>query len=145
MKSRNLKSNTTELAILVFFIAGVFSIIMYLISQRDPDYPIDSDKFIEFIEVNKPIIVDLRESNEITQYPLNYQPLIHYPFLELQKDISKLNLEISKTYLFVCTDGNRARLINSNFSAKGIITYYLKDGLWGVPQKQLEQLKEMTD
>lgn len=145
MKSPNLKSNIIDLAILVVFIAGVFSIIMYLIGQRDPDYPVNSDKFIEFIETNKPIIVDLRESNEIAENPLFYQPLIHYPFLDLQKDVSRLNLELSKTYLFVCTDGNRARLINSYFSAKGIVTYYLKDGLWGVPRKQLKQLQGMTD
>ena len=141
MKLKNIKSNLIDLIILGFFIIGMFSIVTYLIGQRDPDYPVNSNKFIEFIEANKPIIIDLREYNEISNNTLKYQPLLHYPFLDLQKDISKLNIDSSQTYLFVCTDGNRSRLITSSLSAKGITAYYLKDGLWGVPDRQLKQLK----
>lgn len=136
-----MKSKLIDLAILIFFCASVASIVFYLLGERTHDNVISSQNFFEYVSKNRPVIIDLRESNEISRFPLSYQPIIHYPFLELQKDISLLNIDSTHSYLLVCNDGNRSRLISSYLASHGITAYYLQNGLWGIPEKQIERLR----
>lgn len=117
----------------------------FLLGERTSDYPISSRDFLAFVKREKPVIIDLRETDEIKKLPIFYRPMIHYPFLELQQDMSLLHIDSTLTYLLVCTDGNRSRLVASLLSSRGIIVPYLRDGLWGVPHEQLDFFREKID
>jgi rhodanese-related sulfurtransferase len=138
----NKKSNLLDVLALLFFLLGTTLIVEFLLGERTSDYPISSKDFLTFVQTQKPIIIDLRESDEIAKSPIFYQSVIHYPFLELQQDMSRLDIDSTLTYLLVCTDGNRSRLIASFLSSRGIIVPYLQDGLWGVPSEQLRFFRE---
>jgi len=139
MKSDRLKSNLLDLAILVFAVMAIALVVAYLIGERTSDFSIPSDKFMTFLETQNPIIIDLREPNEISEMRLSYQPVYYYPFLNLQKDMLQLNIDTTLTYLLVCSDGNRSRLISNSLASQGIKVPYLRDGLWGVPEEQLNR------
>lgn len=136
------KSKLLDVLALSFFLLGVTLIARFLWGERTSDYPISSHDFLTFVKTEKPTIIDLRESDESTKFPISYSPIIHYPFLELQQDMSVLHIDSTLTYLLVCTDGNRSRLIASFLSSRGIIVPYLQDGLWGVPPEQINYFRE---
>jgi len=136
------KSNLLDVFALFFFLLGTTLIVEFLLGERTSDYPVSSNDFLTFVQTQKPVIVDLRESDEIAKSPIFYHPMIHHPFLELQQDMSPLHVDPTLTYLLVCTDGNRSRLIASFLSSRGIIVPYLQDGLWGVPAEQLNLFRE---
>ena len=127
---------------MMFFFMGTVLIVSYLLGERTSDYSVPSRDFLTFVQTQAPTIIDLRESDEIDKLPIVYRPVIHFPFLDLQKDITQLQIDSALTYLLVCTDGNRSRLIASFLSARGILIPYLQDGLWGVPAKQLNLLHQ---
>jgi rhodanese-related sulfurtransferase len=136
------KSKLIDLTILIFFCVSVTSVVVFLLGERTPDYAISSQNFADYVRKNQPVIIDLRESNEISKSQLLYQPMIHYPFLNLERDISLLKIDSTHSYLLVCNDGNRSRLISSYLASRGITAHYLQDGLWGVPEKQIERLRK---
>jgi rhodanese-related sulfurtransferase len=131
------RSKLIDILTLIFFLLGTTLIVEFLLGERTADHAISSKNFLTFVETEKPVIIDLRESDEINKSPLFYPSIIHHSFLELQQDLSALDIDSSKTYLLVCTDGNRSRLIASLLSSRGIYVPYLQDGLWGVPAEQL--------
>jgi rhodanese-related sulfurtransferase len=92
------------------------------------------DKYYQWVVENKPIIIDLREGNEIFQNPLTYQPLINLPFLQIENKMDSINIPETEKVLFVCSDGNRSRLICSLLKNKSPNIYYLKHGLKSIPE-----------
>ncbi len=128
--------------ILMLAFVGITYIVIFLLGERTPDFTISSNNFLEYINKNEPIIIDLRESDEVSEFQLPYQSVIHHPFLSLQKDISQLNIDSTLTYLLICNDGNRSRLISSYLASQGITIPYLQDGLRGVPETQIKQLQK---
>lgn len=136
------RSKLLDILALTFFLLGTTLIVKFLLGERTSDYPIQSHDFLTFVKTEKPVIIDLREADEIEKFPILYHPVVHHPFFELQQDMSRLQIDSSLTYLLVCTDGNRSRLIASSLSSSGIIVPYLQDGLWGVPDKQLKLFRE---
>ena len=98
---------------------------------------IKSTEFFSFLEKEKPLIVDLRESSEVQRFPLDYQETIHLPFLFIESRLEQINIPQNKPVLLVCSDGNRARLIATLLSEKGIKSYYLKSGLEGVKESRV--------
>jgi len=97
---------------------------------------VESHDFYTFLEKKKPIIIDLRESNEILKQPLNYDKVIHLPFLFLESRLDQVTIPQDGPVLLVCSDGNRARLITTMLHKKGIDTYFLRSGLWGVERRK---------
>lgn len=149
MKSSNSKSRLWDTLILIFFIVGVTYVIMFLLEERAPDFSIPSEDFYPFVSANQPVIIDLRESEEVEKQPLHYTSMLYVPFLDIEKDISQLSdaveVDPAKTYLLICSDGNRSRLISFYLASHEIAAYYLKDGLWGVPAEQFDRLLEMAE
>lgn len=145
MKSDRLKTNLVDLAILAFAVVTVSLVIAYLISERNSDYSVRSDKLLTYLQTHRPVIIDLREPDEISHMHLSYQPVNYYPFLNLQKDMSQLNIDTTHSYLLVCNDGNRSRLVSTYLASQGIKIPYLQDGLWGVPKEQLNRLSRRSD
>jgi rhodanese-related sulfurtransferase len=97
---------------------------------------VESHDFYTFLEKKKPIIIDLRESDEILKQPLDYDRTIHLPFLFLESRLDQVAIPQDGPVLLVCSDGNRARLITTMLHKRGIETYFLRSGLWGVEREK---------
>ena len=97
---------------------------------------VESKDYYTFLEKEKPIIIDLRESNEIIKQPLDYDKTVHLPFLFLESRLDQVTIPQDRPVLLVCSDGNRARLIATMLHKKGIETYFLRSGLWGVEGRE---------
>ena len=140
----NSRSKLVDIFALIFFLFGTTLIVGFLLGERTSEHAISSKDFLMFVKAEKPIIIDLRESEEIKKSPLFYHSIIHHSFLELQQNMSLLNIDSTRTYLLICTDGNRSRLIASLLSSRGVSIPYLQDGLWGVPPEQLTLFREVV-
>ncbi|MEJ2049630.1 MAG: rhodanese-like domain-containing protein, partial [Calditrichota bacterium] len=118
-------------------LAFVLFIVLLNIIAVDNQFNVKALKpsqYYQWVEQNKPIIIDLREGNEIFQNPLNYQPVINLPFLQIENKMDSINLPETEKVLFVCSDGNRSRLICSLLKNKSPNIYYLKHGLKSLPE-----------
>ncbi len=123
--------NRKFIELIIFLIIIGFWLSLIIIGARYqfnvPSLP--NEKFQVFIEEQHPIIIDLRESNELAKDPLNYQPLIHLPFLFIEKHLTQIEIPQNYPVLFVCSDGNRARLVASLLYKRGYQGHYLQAGL----------------
>ena len=127
-KKTKLIENTIALLIIGFWLS-----MFWLGVENQFNIPaVDSRDFYTFIENKKPIIIDLRESAEILKHPLEYSKIIHMPFLFLESRLEQVTIPQNGPVLLVCSDGNRARLIATMLQEKGIVTYFLRSGLYGV-------------
>lgn len=90
---------------------------------------VEPSHFEQWVAAQSPVIIDLRESEEVERFPLAYQPVIHLPFLTIEGKLDRIQIPRGRPVLFVCSDGNRARLVASLLLEKGIHTYYLQSGL----------------
>ncbi len=106
--------------------------------------PVKSSNFVTFVQDRQPVVVDLRENNERSRMPLTYPHLIHHPFLSLMDAVEHFPMDPERDYLLVCSDGNRARLIATQFAEIGRTMYYLQNGLWGLTPQQLGVLTPAT-
>ncbi|MEJ2636580.1 MAG: rhodanese-like domain-containing protein [Calditrichia bacterium] len=121
-----------EILILLLTI-GFFATAGWLAVHKQAKVPaIMARDFETWITRNSPVIIDLREGPEAARRPLNYDAVIHLPFLFLMNRLNEINLPGDYKLLFVCSDGNRARLIANLLGEKGVSSYYLKDGLEAV-------------
>ncbi len=118
-----------EIAIVIIFFGFWVSVIIIGAKSHFSVPTVKSKDFHNWIAVHRPIIIDLRESIEIRREPLNYQPTIHLPFLYINNRLDRISIPQNHKILFVCSDGNRARLIASLLNKRGIKSYYLKSGL----------------
>jgi rhodanese-related sulfurtransferase len=109
----------------------LFMIVLGIVNQFNIAF-IESEDFYTFIESQHPIIIDLRESTEIENMPLDYKQTIHLPFLFLESRINEVNIPQNGPILLVCSDGNRSRLIATLLQKEGVKSYYLRSGLEGV-------------
>ena len=130
MKVKKLKFVELIIAIVITGF-WVFMILFGVINQFNIS-SIDSSDFYNFLEKEKPLILDLRESSEILSNPLDYEKTIHLPFLFIESRLNQINIPQNGPVLTVCSDGNRARLITTLLDKKGVNSYYLKSGLDGV-------------
>jgi rhodanese-related sulfurtransferase len=116
--------------IIIISLFGFWIILIILGIKNQFNVPsVPSEKFETFLQEQNPIIIDLRESVELAKYPLDYQPLLHLPFSFLQNHLNWINIPQNETILYVCSDGNRARLIASLLQKQGCQGYYLRSGL----------------
>jgi rhodanese-related sulfurtransferase len=118
-------------------LAFVLFIVLLNIIAVDNQFNVKALKpsqYYQWVEQNKPIIIDLREGNEIFQNPLNYQPVINLPFLQIENKMDSINVPETEKVLFVCSDGNRSRLICSLLKNKSPNIYYLEHGLKSLPE-----------
>jgi rhodanese-related sulfurtransferase len=122
--------NTIVLAYVLFIV--VLTIIA--VNNQFNAKALKPNQYYKWLEENKPIIVDLREGNEIFQNPLNYKPVINLPFLQIENKIDSINIPEMEKVLFVCSDGNRSRLICSLLNKKSPNIYYLEHGLKSLPE-----------
>ncbi|HFE63142.1 MAG TPA: rhodanese-like domain-containing protein [Caldithrix sp.] len=90
---------------------------------------VEPSHFEQWVSEHSPVIIDLRESEEIERFPLTYQPVIHLPFLSIEGKLDQIQIPRDCPVLFVCSDENRARLVASLLFEKDIRTYYLRSGL----------------
>ena len=129
---------TKIIEILIALLVIAFWIFMFMLGVENQfNIPaIESSDYSTFIKKNQPVIIDLRESNEISKQPLDYDKTIHLPFLFLESRLDQVTIPQDQPVLLVCTDGNRSRLIATMLHKKGIETYFLRSGLWGVEWKK---------
>lgn len=82
-----------------------------------------------WIEGNHPLLIDVRESNELRQMALPFTPHLHLPFLMVYDRVNSLSFLDERPLLFICSDGNRSRYMATLLAKRGFKTYYLKFGL----------------
>ncbi len=102
---------------------------------------IKSDQLLRWIQIHQPLIVDLREENEPREVLFRNDELLHRPFLSLIENPDSLSLPRNRPVLFICSDGNRSRLMATLFHEKGFNSYYLLDGMKGF-NRHLEEKKQ---
>lgn len=120
----------TSITLLVLS-SWIFLIILAVQNQFNVP-SVEGKNFAQWVNEHQPIIIDLREKNEIDKKPIPYEPIIHMPFLFIESRLEHVTIPQDYQVLFVCSDGNRARLIASLLTNKGIDVYYLKSGLYDV-------------
>jgi len=118
-----------EITIIILVVGFWLTLIMLVLKNQFTVPSVPSEKFETFLQEQNPLIIDLRESIELTKDPLDYQPLLHLPFSFVENHLSWVNIPQSGTILYVCSDGNRARLIASLLQKRGYQGYYLRSGL----------------
>jgi rhodanese-related sulfurtransferase len=99
---------------------------------------IKSKDYAAWVTQYHPILIDLREGTEAEKMPIQYQPVIHMPFLFLEQRLDRVQFPQNHTVLFVCSDGNRARLIAYQVHDRGMDAYYLESGLDNLPSNSKE-------
>ncbi len=114
-----------SLAVVVYF----FSATWLAVRNKSQIPAVASPEFETWTAQNSPVVIDLRQGKETRAQPLEYEPAIHIPFLYFASHIDDIRIPGGQKVLFVCSDGNRARLIANLMHKKGIRTYYLKSGL----------------
>lgn len=119
----------SEVVILIIVIGFWLSLIIIGARYQFNVPSLPTEEFEAFLEEQHPIIIDLRESNELAKAPLDYQPLIHLPFLFIEKHLQMIEIPQNQPVLFVCSDGNRARLVASLLYKRGCQGHYLQAGL----------------
>jgi rhodanese-related sulfurtransferase len=116
--------------LIAFLVIAFWVSLFFLGVENQFNVPsVKAKDFHTFLETRQPIIIDLRESIELQHHPLDYQPTIHLPFLFLEKHLQEVNIPQNVPVLFVCSDGNRARLISALLYKQGYTSYYLRSGL----------------
>ncbi len=133
----NRKLLETFIALLV--VALWLSLIILGVRNQFKISSVMAENFYTFLQTHQPIIIDLRESVELQRNPLDYQPTIHLPFLFLEKHLQQVNIPRNMPVLFVCSDGNRARLISALLLKRGYKSYYLRSGLHYLRLKEKEK------
>ena len=113
---------------LLIILAFTLVVLIAIDNQYDVQ-SIESKDFHSWIQNNSPLIVDLREENEKIKDPIDYNPMFHISFLHLEKILEQIELPHDTKILFICSDGNRARLISSLLKNRYNNLYYLKSGL----------------
>lgn len=126
--------------ILLLFFGGIHFFYTRIEQMDYENREVSEGELEKFLKDKSPVIVDLREYREVLRQPIIYHPLIHLPFLTIQHNPEKITFDSSQNYLLVCNDGNRARLIAFQVSKKKNAIYYLKEGLWGIPDNLKKNL-----
>jgi rhodanese-related sulfurtransferase len=127
------KSLLKEIFIFTISAGFILFTILFSIHHHFKARYIDPSQFEPWVESNKPVLVDLREETEKTTCALKYQLVIKMPFLLIQDKLDKIQLPRDREVLFVCSDGNRARLVSNLLREKGVHSYYLRAGLARLP------------
>ena len=124
--------NVRDWAIALFFSVSILTIYQWASQRHFNSTAITAAQFVELLKQNNNVIVvDLRESNEIQRFPLSI-PYVHLSYLWLRKWHTLPAITPGVLYVFVCSDGNRARMISSLLYENGYPTYYLRDGIWSL-------------
>jgi len=125
---------TAQTIILLAFIVFIGTLTFIAVDNQFNVKVLHANQYYQWVERNKPIIIDLREGNELFKNPLNYEPLINLPFLQIENRVDSIQIPQTEKVLFVCSDGNRARLICSLLKNKSANIYYLEHGLLSLPK-----------
>src|SRR4030042_2974674 len=118
-----------EITIIILFLGFWLTLIILAVKNQFNVASVPPEKFEIFLQAQNPMIIDLRESEELEKDPIDYQPLIHLPFRFVETHLNQIHIPQENPVLFVCSDGNRARLIASLMQKRGYQGYYLKSGL----------------
>ena len=118
-----------EITIIILFLVFWITLITMAVTNQFNVASVPSEKFEIFLQEHNPIVIDLRESVELARDPLNYQPLLHLPFQFVENHLDQIIIPQDNPVLYVCSDGNRSRLIASLLRKRGYQGYYLKSGL----------------
>lgn len=108
----------------IYFVAGEKHVLA-------PSLPVS--EFQKVVQAESPVLIDLRESQEILVQPFPHQPMLHLPFSFLRAKRFELVLSSNRRFIFICNDGNRSRLVASLLAEKGIRVAYLEKGIWSLP------------
>ncbi|NOX38502.1 MAG: rhodanese-like domain-containing protein [Calditrichaeota bacterium] len=130
--------------VLLFFLTTTSVVYWIAAGEHFKIRAVKSNDFLSFVQDHQPVVVDLREDNERSRLPLTYPHLIHRPFLSLVDEVESFPLDPERDYLLVCSDGNRARLIATQFAEIGHMVFYLQNGLWGLNSRQLAVLTQLS-
>jgi rhodanese-related sulfurtransferase len=118
-----------EIFYTLLIISTFAAVVLIAIENQFDVQTVKSKDFHSWVQKNSPLIVDLREENERINDPIDYEPIFYISFLDLEKNLDQIELPHEPKILFVCSDGNRARLISSLLKNKYNNLYYLKSGL----------------
>ncbi len=142
-----MKNQRVRLFIEITISSGVilfFAVCYYLGIRHQPgSLWIKSSEVVHWVHVQQPLIVDLREKNEPRDIPFVEDDLIRKPFLSLIETPDSLRIPRDRPILFICSDGNRSRLMATLFHEKGYDTYYLLDGMKRFNQFQEEKKQSL--
>ncbi len=126
--------------IAIYFIISVVTIYQIAAKRHFNSSGITPEILNDIITQNKNIVfIDLRESNEMGRFPplptlLPLFPKFHIPFLWLREHKTLPTLTPGQITIFLCSDGNRSRLITTLLAEKGVHAFYLNEGLWSLKQ-----------
>ncbi len=126
-----------DIWVTLFFLGTTIVVYWIAAGEHFKIQAVANREFVAFVQANRPVLVDLRENPECSRLPLRYPQVLHWPFLQLVDRVEEFPLEEGRTYVLVCTDGNRARLIATQFAEIGRTVFYLQNGLWGLRQEEL--------
>jgi rhodanese-related sulfurtransferase len=118
-----------EITIIILFLVFWFTLITLAVTNQFNVASVPSEEFEIFLQEQNPILIDLRESVELARDSLNYQPLLHLPFQFVENHLDQIIIPQDIPVLYVCSDGNRARLIAALLQKRGYLSYYLRSGL----------------
>jgi rhodanese-related sulfurtransferase len=129
------KRHIIETAIFILTFGFWIGLILSAIQNQFDVPSIEAKQYHKWVEKHQPIIIDVRESVEVQQDPINYHPVIHLPFLFIHDRLDSITVPQDQEILFVCSDGNRARLIASLLAKRGVDSHYLSSGLQWVKDR----------
>ena len=129
---------TFEITITILFTGFWLSLIILAVMNQFGIPSVPSEKFDSFLQEHNPLVIYLRESNELTLDPLDYQPLLHLHFQFVENHLDQIIIPQDNPVLYVCSDGNRARLIAALLQKKGYSSYYLRSGLHYIKTREVQ-------
>ena len=129
-----MSKKVAQIIIVIAFILFTGTLTYIAVDNQFNVKVLHANQYYQWVEENRPIIIDLREGNELYKNPLTYQPLINLPFLQIEGRMDSIQIPQKRKVLFVCSDGNRARLICSLLKHKSANIYYLEHGLLSLPK-----------
>lgn len=128
MKQISLSKRTEIFFISIFFVV-VGGIYLLALLYHSPAKTVSAGELSLWIEKHHPLLIDVRESNELLHTPLPFNPSLHLPFLMVYDRVNTLAFLNTRPLLFICSDGNRSRYMATLLAKRGFNTFYLKFGL----------------
>ncbi len=115
---------------IAIFISLLFLISTYVFPQSLTKTDITVTKLIELMSSeNKPVILDVRNPDELTGTLGHIDGVINIPVHELEGRLSELNKYKGKKIAIICRSGNRSRYATAILNKNGFTAFNVKGGM----------------
>jgi len=130
------KEKLIEYLVILFIIGTIMVIVYAMLRNQSPLLPVKPSQFESWKKGKPVMVIDLRETTERLKFPWTKTPSIHFPFTFFLKTGLIPSLDPRMKYILLGSDGNRSRLVATQWAEQGIFIPYLEGGYFAFIPRQ---------